>query len=343
MLNKEYDVIIIGGGSTGATCARILVDLGLHVLVIEKRIQFDDSKVGAALVTMEGYHLIDTYFPELTDKVFSEISEVVGPIIYYNNELVIKSNNCQICYKRKELDTQMLENCKADVIRGALFKRFIKESDNTIVYFDDNGVERQIVCKYLVSAEGYNSSIARQLFPEVIEHTYKVYVRQAILNGSSIFEEGHYYMLMNSSSFLNMIVPKDGKIYLIVGNDYGSDIEDTFNKMLENIKTNYEFEGYIVETEEREVSDLWRHPLAGADNILLLGESGGMWGQADGIYYGVLTAKLCAEAIIENFNKNDVDAASIYRHLLYENKVLEKIEKAHANVARMSKFYRKNS
>lgn len=339
MLKTEYDVVIIGGGPSGATCSRILADYNIDVLVIEKKRNFDESKVGAALVSPEGYQMIDTYFPELKDSVLSNVSNVYGPIIYYNNVLTIKSNDCQRCYKRQELDTQMLANCKANVIRGAMFKKFIKESGKTIVCFDNNGVENRIICKYLVSAEGYNSSIARQLFPQVIERTQKVRVRQAILYGSSIFEEGHYYMLMTSNSFMNMIVPKDGKIYLIVGNDYGKSIDDTFDEIVENIKTNYKFEGYIAETVDRDVSDLWRNSLVGNGNILLLGESGGIWGQADGIYYGVLTAKFCAEAIIDSFENNVNDVASVYQRLLNENRVLENIKRAHANVVRMSKYY----
>lgn len=340
MIKEKYDVIVVGGGPGGSTCARILSESGLDVLVLEKKEHFDEKKIGTALVTPEGYQLIDTVFPELDNKVLSQPAEVRGPLIYYNNSLTIKSDKCQRCYNKTELDTQMLDNCKADVIKGAVFKEFITDGDEVSVLYEKDYREQKIKCSYLVSAEGFQSTIASQLFPEIIADTNKVHVRQAILIGISDFEEGYYYMLMNSNSFLNMIVPKDGKLYLIVGNDYNRNIDSTFRQMVEDIKVNHQFEGYISEILDRDVSDLWMNPITGKKKILFVGESGGIWGQADGTYYGVLTAGYCAKAILQSISEKNNNADAVYRSLLKENNVLKNVQKAHGNVVRMNKYHR---
>ncbi len=340
MVKEKYDVIVIGGGPAGATCARILTRSGLDVLVIEKKDRFDDSKIGLALVETKVFQMISDLFPELTEEVLANPSTISGPRIYYDNILTIKSENRQKCFNRAELDTQMLKNCDAEVMIGALFKKFKQNEDEVQVIYEIDGKDYCTKCRYLISAQGHDSSVARQLFPNVLNNTKKCRVRQMVLKGKSVFEEGYYYMLLNKKSFLNMLLPKNGKIYYIIGNNVDEDIDDTIAQAYQNLKDNYSFDGEIVETNDREVSDLWMNPVIGDNNILILGESGGIWGQADGIYYGILTAKLCAEAVIDSLNNHDINASALYQKRLEDNDIFKKVKAAHGNVVLMNKFHR---
>ena len=72
---KKYDVIIIGGGHNGLTCAAYLAKAGKKVLVLEKR-----YLVGGATVTEE-------IFPGYKFSVYSYVVSLMRPEIIRELEL----------------------------------------------------------------------------------------------------------------------------------------------------------------------------------------------------------------------------------------------------------------
>ena len=65
---KVFDVIIIGGGPTGSTCATYLAQKGLSTLVLEKEL-FPREHVGESLIPLSYQSLLNLGVMEEMKKI----------------------------------------------------------------------------------------------------------------------------------------------------------------------------------------------------------------------------------------------------------------------------------
>jgi geranylgeranyl reductase family protein len=150
------DVLIVGGGPAGSTCAWKLVQAGLDVVVLDKK-TFPRDKVCAGWVTpavVQSLHLdIDDY---RRGRVFQPIQRfrtgsVGGAEVEVEYDIPVSFG-----IRRCEFDHYLLQRSRARLRLGEPFKSLERAGDHWLV----NG---NLQAKLIVGAGGHFCPVARQL------------------------------------------------------------------------------------------------------------------------------------------------------------------------------------
>jgi flavin-dependent dehydrogenase len=154
---QSADVIVVGGGPAGSTCARRLVDAGAHVIVIDAAV-FPRDKVCAGWITpavMETVGLdIDSYRRR---HVFQPIDRFRVGVVASDRVLVTRGDTMlSAAIRRCEFDTWLLNASGADVYQGEPVRSIRRERDLW-------SVNERWTSPMLVGAGGTGCPVARHL------------------------------------------------------------------------------------------------------------------------------------------------------------------------------------
>jgi geranylgeranyl reductase family protein len=153
---ETSDVIIVGGGPAGSTCARQLHQQGLDVLILDKS-QFPRNKVCAGWVTPEVMQSLDI---DLDDYARSRVlqpissfrtSRIGSPDVYTQYDDVVSYG-----IRRSEFDHYLLERSGADCRLNEPVKSIAR---------DDKGwvINDRYAAPLLIGAGGHFCPVARHL------------------------------------------------------------------------------------------------------------------------------------------------------------------------------------
>jgi len=150
------DVLIVGGGPSGSSCAKALVDRGFRVTVLDKA-EFPRDKLCAGWVTPPVLNALGVDPAEYgRDHVIAGITGfrtgIMGesPVGTQYDEIVSYG------VRRCEFDTWLLEHCGADVVQHHHVKRIERRSHGWVI--DD-----EYSAPLVVGAAGYSCPVVRAI------------------------------------------------------------------------------------------------------------------------------------------------------------------------------------
>lgn len=152
---KVYDVLIIGGGPAGSTLAYSLLNSGLRIAILDKKL-FPREKVCAGWVTPEVMRVLNI---DLEAYAKGRVLQIIrGFKISQLGQKQLESfypgDPVSYGIRRIEFDDYLLQRCGAELILGEPFKNMEKTSDGWIV--NDN-----YETKLVIGAGGHFCPVAR--------------------------------------------------------------------------------------------------------------------------------------------------------------------------------------
>ena len=200
---SKYDVIVVGAGPGGATCASYLAMNGLNVLLVDKDKFPRDKTCGDAVggKTLQHIHaigahqaIIDSQHYKYTAITMSSANGNSMTIPLIGNEFA--HNTAGYVVQRDILDNELFKAAKkhveangGDVLEGVKVTGVIwndshggeDPGENSgdqrvasgITYLDNKKVEHQAHAKMVIGAGGYNCPIARELVIDTYGDKYQ--------------------------------------------------------------------------------------------------------------------------------------------------------------------------
>jgi flavin-dependent dehydrogenase len=227
----DTNVIIVGGGPAGSSCAWKLKEHGLESLILDKSI-FPRAKLCAGWITSKVVKnlkmSLSTYPFSIT--VFRKLFIHIG-----KRKFIIPTT--QYAIRRIEFDHWLLRRCGAKVEQHEV-KNVIKK-DNFFI------IDDEFRCRYLVGAGGTNCPVYRNFFkkkfPREIDKLIVTIEAEIPYN----YRDGHCYLWFydNNIPGYSWYVPKkDGYLSIGIGGKFvalknrGESIKDYWKIFIEKLK-----------------------------------------------------------------------------------------------------------
>ena len=278
---KETDVVIIGAGPAGSTCANLLKEADVDCVLVDAA-SFPREKLCGGGLTPKAWHLLDQLMPDL--KYDYQPIRKIKVTVEHKPAVEVEAAEDLRIVKRKDFDNVLLQRYlkQGGTFMQEAFSRLGEQDDGKILVTMHSGT--QILCNYLVAADGANSRVRRQLLGPYNGNT--LFVEQYVEKGEPVieidvskdYEHGYYYRF-----------PSVGFDAVGVG---GTNITtEGFRKLLSELN--------IPETKIRGANIPVEMVESGHDNIILIGDAGGFANKLtyEGLSYAIATGRNASIAI----------------------------------------------
>ena len=320
---KSCDVLIVGGGPAGSSCARRLANAGLTVVVIDKSV-FPRDKVCAGWIN-------PAVFEELGVNVAEYQQNFVCQPIHSFKTGIIHGPYIQNDYKRTvsfgirryEFDRYLLNRCGAQVIEGEPLQNIQWVADRWVI-------NNRFQTPMLIGAGGHFCPIARYLGAKIGKDEHSVAAQelefemspkqQAVCEVQPDTPELFFYpdlsgygWVFRKRNYLNLGIGREDSGHISRSVSEFFQFMKQLNKIPQDAPENFKGHAYL----------LYHHAqrkLVG-DNVLLIGDAAGLAYResGEGILPAVRSGILAADVIIGASGSYGEDDLNHYIHRLTES------------------------
>jgi geranylgeranyl reductase len=320
MANSElFDVVVVGGGPSGATAAHDLARHGRSVLLLDRagRIKPCGGAIPPRLIR-------DFDIPDhlLVARVNS--ARMVSPS---DKQVDMPIDGGVVGMVDRDVFDEWLRARAAQAGAGrrtGLFRRFERDAaGKTIVHFEERAgdgsvSEKAVRCRVLIGADGALSAVARQCLPGADRLPY-VFAYHEIVRAPRPEAEFDgtrcdvYYRGTVSPDFYGWVFPHGETVSVGTGSACkGFSLRNSVGRLRNAAGL------AAMETIRCEGAPIPLHPLPRWDDghsVLLAGDAAGVVEPAsgEGIYYAMIGGRLSAEAVDEFLETGDVKALRMAR------------------------------
>jgi len=303
---KNYDVIIIGGGPSGAMSGIELQKHGLKTCIIDRN-TFPREKLCGGLITPKSVDLIDKYCPNL--KRSDYIINKTNSIDFYFKDQHISSFETKHSYfftDRKTFDSLLIK--KYQELGGEIFENIkIKKGDILLAENSIKTSAEKFKYKVLIGADGCNSVLTKlksiqrkdifciegnQKKQIQNEKDFRIYFGLPFKGYGWHFPKNDHYSIGIGGDNKNKSIYRIAKQFFYTISE----------KKLTNIKGASIPSGKLLKLKKLN------------NNTLVVGDSAGFTDPitGEGLYYALLSGVYAAESIVENIHAHPKNVKRTY-------------------------------
>lgn len=287
---EHHDVIIVGAGPAGATCAKVLHDRGVDTLLID-RANFPRHKTCSGILFGQTQLLLQDYFGCLPpDSVYCTPRTInagairewkSGDYCDYVWELPKDGRRFPLEYhniRRADFDHWLIGRSGAEFRDGCSLQSLRIEESGVRISVRRDGRESELACAYLVGADGCNSTVRKILDPgwAAESPTVLAYQTYNFFQTRGDLPEGQWTVFFKPDigDILSCVHQKDDTLVLCVGGFKGRDLKTSMQSFRDFLSAEF---GVAFAAQKRDEGCLIRMagPCFGDGRVLLAGEAGG--------------------------------------------------------------------
>jgi len=333
---ESYDITVVGGGIGGSTAARFLAKHGFKTLLIEK-LKTPRNKSCSGIQFPYFEKLIGEKIPR--EKLCANELFRVEMITPGGNS--VKGRMRMLNFWRSTLDSwlnSLAVNAGADFCDESKLLDFHKDEGGITVQIAGKGGQREVSTRYLIGADGLNSTIRRKLRPQDFKKKAPggslnyYFVGDAELDPNTLymFYDREFAPLMFAWVYL-----KDDR--WVIGTGADKDLPEYAERFLSYIREKYAVRGKMVKREGF-ASPMEIEVYLGWENVLMIGDAAGLVDlhRGLGMDNAALSGRLAAKAIIQS-EKTSCLSIEPYQRLM-----MRTVRKIQENAKRRAARYATN-
>jgi flavin-dependent dehydrogenase len=337
---EKHQVVIIGAGPAGSSCAKALHEAGIQAIIIEKE-SLPRHKTCSGVLFGQTQELLQQFFGALPPEgIYCEPKTIQASqilewkheqgFIQYFWEIPKNDHSFPETYYnawRNKFDHWLVEQSGALVREKCLFRGFTAEQEHVSVDIflsdvkklepgEENDPNRTIQCDYLVGADGSASAVRRVLTPDVWASTTDIvyYQEYCPITDMGTLRDGYWYVFFEKSvgEMLCCMHRKDNCFVPCVGAFRGGDLRACMERFKGFLRENFKVILGQKERAEGVIIKMWP-PDLGCGRVLLTGQAGGfIYLNDEGISAAMDSGYRCGKAIARVLREGG-DALEYYR------------------------------
>lgn len=297
----QFDVVVIGGGPSGATAAQILARQGKDVLLVDREGRI--KPCGGAIPTRA---IKDYEIPAQQLKARAHAARIIAPS-GYKVSMEIGDIGYVGMVDRDVFDPWLRERARqaGAAYKKATFKSLAQNDDGTVALtFTEDGETSTINARMVIGADGANSAVRRAIFPPSAKPPYVFAYHEIVRTPPDLdpekFKADRCDVIYDgeiSPDFYGWVFPHGEFTSVGCGTAHkGFDLKEATRKLRVDAGLT------DAETIREEGAPLPLKPMKRWDNgqnIVLAGDAAGVVAPSsgEGIYYAMLAGELCADAV----------------------------------------------
>lgn len=220
-MSNKYDIVIVGGGTAGVSCAWNASRLGLKTLIIERN-SFLGGSITSSLVIPAMKTSNNAINTDFQNALYKKLKSINGAITYsdgnsgwYNPELtkialdiLMQEANVDVLFKSQIASIEHTNN--------KILSLYIDSIDSNNIISLDNGLLSHIETKYLVDATG-DAKICQKLNCNFLENNSEFLQPKSlrfIMSGVNIEAFEQWLMKYDTDRNVTTSAHVDGQIHL---------------------------------------------------------------------------------------------------------------------------------
>ena len=310
-MNKEYDVIVVGGGPAGSATAIGCASAGMNVLLLEKGQRNRNKACGGVLPLVAPETIEDIVGDSIPDDVRIDPAELG---LYYVPPSGRKNSGRVKNYTIHNIERSSFDQWLRDLASDAGVDvshdskcMGVQKNNRFKVKIESEDGTTHVSADYLVGADGVRSTVRSCLFPQ--KDAPMMIVGQEHWRAKGDFEDCFYGFFKGEVSIsYSYLIPKADSI--IIG--LGAEPHQTPNvaQLLRKFKKWLEIE-FSFSPKQLLIKEAWSIPfgyfIPGEGNALLVGDAAGLCNplSGEGIRLAVESAEAATTAILTADGKNE--------------------------------------